>query len=367
MKIDNEKKVRFLDLSVIDEDERKDLHLAFSRCLDHGQLVMGREISILEQKLSEFVGRKHCITVSSGTDAVFLALKALGIGENDEVITTPLSWIATANAIVMSNAKPVFCDINDDLNIDPLSIEKAITPKTKAILSVDYTGNLANYDELEEIAKKYNLLLVQDGSQAFGAVFNNKRCGAFGSISGISHNPMKIFGGLGEIGSIYTDDDSVAEQLKILRYNGTINKEFLKSPSLNFRADALQAAFLGVRLNSISERLEKRKGIAQMYNNAFKDLCEIPAETKNSNRVYYTYTIQTDRRDELMEYLDEKGIETKIQHPLLMSQQEPYIKYKSYDDNAKRIVKRILSLPIHEKLNADTVQYVIEKVIEFLK
>lgn len=362
-----ENKVKFLDLSVTDEFERIALQKVFNRCLDHGQFVMGHEIENLERKLSEFVGRKFCISVSSGTDAIFLALKALGIGENHEIITTPLSWIATANAIVMTNAEPVFCDIKNDLNIDPDSIEQAITPRTKAILSVDYTGNLANYNKLEEIAKAHNLSLIQDGSQAFGATLNHKRCGNFGEISGISHNPMKIFGGLGEIGSIYTDDENVAEELKILRYNGTINKEFLKYKSLNFRADALQAAFLGVRLETISERLEKREKIANRYNEVLKDFCRIPTQTKNSKRVYYTYTIQTERRDELMGFLAEKGIETKIQHPLLMSQQKPYLGFKSYDKNAKEIVKNILCLPIHEKMSENSINYVIDNTVEFLK
>ena len=131
-----------------------------------------------------------------------------------------------------TSAEPVFCDIQNDLNIDPNSIENLITSRTKAIVSVDYTGNLADYDKLEKIAKTHNLLLIQDGSQSFGASYKGKMCGAFGSISAISHNPMKVFGGLGELGSIYTEDDEIANKLKILRYNGTINKEFLKSINL---------------------------------------------------------------------------------------------------------------------------------------
>ena len=265
----------------------------------------------------------------------------------------------------MTSAKPIFCDIKNDLNIDPSSIKKVITSKTKAIVSVDYNGNLADYEQLEEIAKSNNLLLIEDGSQSFGSSYKGKMCGSFGSISGISHNPMKVFGGLGEIGSIYTDEDEIAERLKILRYNGTIKKEFLKYKSLNFRADALQAAFLSLRLGNLSVKLEKRKRIAEIYNKAFSNLCEIPSETKNSKRFFYTYTIQCDRRNELMKYLSKNNIETKVQHPLLMSQQKPYSNCVSKSPNALRIVNRILCLPIHESLDQDDVDYVIEKVKEF--
>ncbi len=361
------KKVKFLDLSVNDQKERLELHNVLERCLDHGQFVMGHEIENLESNLSKFVGRKHCISVSSGTDAIYLALKALNIGEGDEIITTPLSWIATANAIAMTSAEPVFCDIEKDLNIDPNSIENLITARTKAIVSVDYTGNLADYDKLQEIAKSRNLLLIQDGSQSFGSSYKGKMCGSFGLISGISHNPMKVFGGLGEIGSIYTEDDEIADRLKILRYNGTVNKEFLKYKSLNFRADALQAAFLNLRLATLPGKLKKRKKIAESYSKAFSDICEIPSETKNSKRVFYTYTIQSDERDALMRHLSENNIETKIQHPLLMSQQKPYSNCISNCPNALKIVKRILCLPIHESLDQDDVDYVIEKVREFFR
>lgn len=361
------KKVKFLDLSVKNKKEQLGLHNVLDRFLDHGQFVMGHEIETLEKKLSSFVGKRNCVSVSSGTDAIYLALKALNIGEGDEVITTPLSWIATANAIAMTSAEPVFCDIQNDLNIDPNSIEKLINTRTKAIVSVDYTGNLANYDQLEKIAKSKNLLLIQDGSQSFGSSYKGKMCGAFGSIAGISHNPMKVFGALGEMGSIYTDDDEIANKLKILRYNGTINKEFLKYNSLNFRADALQAAFLSLRLETLSEKIIKRRKIAEKYNKGFSNLCEIPKETKDSRRVFYTYTIQCEKRNELMKHLANNNIETKIQHPLLMSQQKPFLSCRSNSYNALRIVNRILCLPIYESMEEDSVDYVIEKVTEFFK
>ena len=361
------KKIRFLDLSVRNISERQDFLEALNSCLDHGQLVMGKEINNLEESLSNYVGRKKCISVSSGTDAVYLSLRALGIGPGDEVITTPLSWIATTNAIYMVGATPVFCDIQDDLNIDPETIQKVITSSTKAVISVDYTGNMANYAALNSVIDLYGLKLIEDGSQAFGASFNGKKCGSYGHIAAISHNPMKIFGGLGECGSVFTDDYEIAEKLNILRYNGMVNKEYLEYPSLNFRADALQASFLVKRLKRLSSKLQRRKEIAQIYNDSLYRSCKVPTETPNSERVFYTYTIQTNKRDSLSRYLTDNGIENKIQHPLLMSEQKPYKDCKAYTPRATEIVKKIICLPMHESLEAEEIEYVIKKVKDHLE
>ncbi len=359
--------VRFLDLSITNKEDREDLKEVLERCMDHGQFVMGQEISNLEKNLAEYVGRDYCVTVSSGTDAVYLALKGIDIKQGDEVITTPLSWIATANAIKMTGAKPVFCDINQDLNLDPNSIEKVISKNTKALLTVDYTGNMADYEQIIKIANKYKIKLIEDGSQAFGAKYDGRKCGSFGVVSAISHNPMKIFGGLGEIGSVFTNDQEIANKIQILRYNGTVNKEFLKYPSLNFRADSLNAAFLQSRLKNLPKKLNRRSEIAKRYTENLKNYCLTPTETKNSQRVFYTYTIQIEDRDGLSKYLAENNIETKIQHPLLMSEQEPYADCKTYTKKASQIIKKVLCLPIYEGLSDDQVDYVIEKVINYQK
>ena len=294
-------------------------------------------------------------------------MRAIDIGQGDEVITTPLSWIATTNAIAISGAEPVFCDINDDLNIDHNSIEKLITNKTKAILTVDYTGNMANYYEINKLANKYNLKLVEDGSQSFGASFSGIKCGGHGLISAISHNPMKIFGALGACGSIFTNDETIAEKVEILRYNGMVNKEYLKYPSLNFRADALQAAFLIEKLKFLPQKLKRRQEIAERYTPSLKNYCETPKKTPNSERVFYTYTIKVDKRDELSNYLIQKVIENKIHHPLLLSEQEPYKRCRSFTPNATAIVKRILCLPMHESLKNEEIDYVIDIVKNFLQ
>lgn len=361
--------VRFLDLSVHDETERSALHNALDHVLDHGQLVMGVEIERFESKLSKFVGREYCVSASSGTGALYLALKARGIGSGDEVITTSLSWIATANAIAMTGATPVFADISDDLNIDTSSIEHLISNKTKALLSVDYTGNPCKYSELNDICSSYSLDLIQDASQAFGAKYADSYCGSQGTISAISHNPMKVFCGLGEAGSVFTDSQNDYEIANYLRYNGTINKEFLKEPSLNFRMDALQASFLSGRLDICLKNIQRRNDIASFYDKALSEVGDLvlPQTTKNSTRVFYTYTILTNSRNELSKHLSNLGIENKIQHPLLMSQQDPYIHCKSSTTQAEKLVNNILCIPIHHKLSEDDLDYVVNSIKSFFK
>lgn len=234
-----DKSIQFLDLRVENSEKLKMIE-AFTKVLDHGQLVMGPEVYQFENMLAQYCQRKYCTAVGSGTTAVYLALKALDLKPGDEVITSSLSWIATANAIALNGAQPVFADINDDLNISTDSVAHLITSKTKAILSVDYTGKLADIVSLTELSSSHNLKLVADASQAFGASRFGKVSGSYGDIAAISHNPMKVLGALGEAGSVLTDDLDTKERLDILRYNGTINKEYLVTPSLNGRMSTLR-------------------------------------------------------------------------------------------------------------------------------
>ena len=237
-------KVPFLDLRVTHQDERRELLDAYARVLDHGRLVMGPEIEELESTIADDCDRRFCISVGSGTDAVYLGLRALGIGPGQEVITTSLSWIATANAIALTGATPVFADIGNDLNLSVESVEGLITKNTAAIISVNYTGRIADNDVLERVAMDHDLVLVEDASQSYGARLDERPSGAFGALSAMSHNPMKVFGATGEAGSVVVDDPALAEKLVELRYNGTVGRETCVEPSLNGRMDTVQAAAL---------------------------------------------------------------------------------------------------------------------------
>jgi|TARA_B110000116_G_scaffold157598_1_gene136398 dTDP-4-amino-4,6-dideoxygalactose transaminase len=352
-------KVPFLDLKI--HGEEKDILMsAVERVFDHGCLVMGPEIEDLEKKLAIYCSRKYAVAVGSGTDALFLGLKALDIGPGDEVITTSLSWIATANAIALTGAKPVFADINNDLNIDFKSVKKLISKNTKAILVVNFTGRICDMDELSNLARQHKIKLVEDGSQSFGATYKERKCGSFGDLSGISHNPMKIFGACGESGSITCDSKEIYERLISLRYNGTVNRETCIEPSLNGRMDTLQASILLERLKTFENIISRRKANADFYNKSLSKYVQIPESSTDRSDVYYTYTIKTESRDQLRDYLNSQGIETKIQHPELMSNQPAYKSSLSSTPEADQLIKKILCIPVHEKLTKKELDYVVK-------
>jgi len=357
-------KVPFLDLRV-DNLEKKYLFKSLDKIMNHGIFVMGPEIKKFESKISQFCNRKYCISVGSGTEALYLALKSLNLKENDEVITTSLSWIATANAIKLNNLNPVFADIDEDLNISPKSIKKLVTKKTKAILTVNYTGKISKIAELKKICKENNLFLLEDCAQSFGAKKNNQISGSNGILSTFSFNPMKIYGGLGEGGAILTNNNSLYKKICALRYNGTIKKEILFNPSLNCRLDTIQAGFLLHRLKNVKTVISKRNANAKIYTKYLENIVTVPKVDKNEIHSFYTYTIICKNRDKLMKYLIQNNIETKIQHKILMPLQEPYIKCKKDITNSKKIVKGILSIPNNEKLEKKQILYIIKHIKKF--
>lgn len=361
-------KIPFMDLRVHDPKERETLLNTFSRIMDHGRFIMGHEVEQFEEKVAKYCQRKYCVGVSSGTDALFLSLKSLGIGPGDEVITTSLSWIATANAIVMAGATPVFADINPNLNISVESIERLITDKTKAILPVHYTGRPVEISRISELVKDKDIRVVYDAAQAFGSQYEGKSIGSYGDISCFSMNPMKTLGACGEAGAIVTDDEALYEELKILRYNGTINKEFCTSPSLNGRIDALQAGILSDRLDFLADKISKRKSICRRYDELLEGVVSTPEkDSDNSISSYYSYTIQVDDRQKMIDELAAAGIETKIQHPILMCEQEPYKQYRhDINNEARAIVSRILCLPASENVEMSQAEYVAATVKQII-
>ncbi|HEX6513129.1 MAG TPA: DegT/DnrJ/EryC1/StrS family aminotransferase, partial [Chloroflexota bacterium] len=246
--------VPFLDLSVKDPDLKAELLQAVDRVLTHGRLVLGPEVQEFEARVAEAAQKQFAVGMGSGTDALYLALRSLDLGPGDEVITTALSWIATTNAMTLCGATPVWVDIGSDLNIDPARIEAAITPRTRAIVAVHFTGTLCDMDAILEIARRHGLMVVEDAAQAFTASVNGRNAGSFGRVSAFSMNPMKVFGAYGEAGAVATDDPELHEKLVSLRYNGTINREDCRYPSINGRLDTLQAAMLLVNLKRLPER-----------------------------------------------------------------------------------------------------------------
>ncbi len=361
-------KIPFLDLRLEKGDELDSILSSIKKVLVHGKIINGPEVIELENKIASFCNRKYCVGVNSGTDALYMGLKSLGICQDDEVITTSLSWVATANAIAMTGAKPVFADIKNDLNIDPASVERLISKKTKAIVAVHYTGRVCDIDRLRKIVDKNELYLVEDAAQAFGAEYRGHLSGSFGDVACFSMNPMKVYAALGEAGLVLTDDRAVYDKLTALRYNGTVNKEECLFPGLNGRMDTIQAAVLLQRFEKVFQIIEKRRQNAAVYHELLKDYVTVPGESNDETHVFYTYTIQTDKRDELKQYLENHNIETKIQHPILMSAQVPFIDCRRDTLKcAKRVVNNILCLPANEKISKNEIKRVCNRIKEFFQ
>jgi dTDP-4-amino-4,6-dideoxygalactose transaminase len=363
-----EKRVPFLDLRVSDENERRELLTAVDKVFVHGRMVLGPEVQELERQIAARCGRRYAVGVNSGTDALYLGLKSLGIGPGDEVITTVLSWIATANAIALTGATPVFADINDDLNIDPERARASITSRTKAIMPVHYTGKVCQMCALMRMAEERGLLVIEDASQAFDARSQGRRAGSFGVIGCFSMNPMKVLAACGEAGMLVTDREDLYERLVALRYNGTVNREECIEFSLNGRLDTLQAAILLRRLARVEQIIQKRRQIAAWYDAQLAGVVGISVEAEGEEDVYYTYQIRATRRDELKAFLETRGIETKIQHPILMADQPAYQGLARGEfPNARRLVKEILCIPTHEKLTRADVNWTATSIQEFYK
>jgi dTDP-4-amino-4,6-dideoxygalactose transaminase len=360
-------KIPYLDLSIKSKEKRDKLLAAVDRVLQHGRLVMGPEHQQFEEMVAQFCGTKYAVAVSSGTDALYLALRALEVGPGDEVITTPLSWVATTNAITLCGAKPVFVDLSNDLNLDLNLVEGAITKRTKAILPVHYTGRVCDMEKLSRMVSRRGVSIVEDAAQAYGASYNGVKAGAFGDLGAFSMNPMKILNGYGEAGVITTNRQELVEPLQQLRYAGVRDKVDCLTPSLNAKMDTIQAAMLLVEMEYLPAKLQRRREIANYFTAEMKDVVECPRERKSEYSVYYNYVIQSAQRDQLCSFLANKGVEVKIHYPKLIPQQQAYLSFDQPDlfPVAKRAVERIVSLPNHEHMSDAEVEIVVSAVKSF--
>ena len=264
--------------------------------MQSGQFLMGPELYKLEKKISYLCGRKYAVGTASGTDALYLSLRAIGIKKGDEVITTPLSWISSSNAIVMNQATPVFVDIKDDLNIDEKKIQNKITKKTKAILFVNFTGNTCNFKKLVSISKKNNLKLIEDAAQSFGSYESKQISGSVGDISCFSINPMKILSSFGESGMIVTNNKDYFKKINILRYVGTIDKENCIYPSLNFKMDTLQAGFILENLKYLKSKIKIRNELAKQYIKKLTNKVQVPIIKPENVHSFYSFTILANKK-----------------------------------------------------------------------
>ncbi|MFC1909229.1 DegT/DnrJ/EryC1/StrS family aminotransferase [Chloroflexota bacterium] len=341
--------------------------------LKTGQFTLGSPVAEFEVRFAKFCSTEYAVGVNSGTDALFLTMKALNIGQGDEVITAPNSFISTAGAIANTGARPVFVDVDDEYNVDANLIEEAITPKTRAIIPVHLTGNPADMLRIMDIAKRHSLPVIEDACQAVNASINRQSVGSFGIAGCFSFHPLKNLNVWGDSGIIVTNSEELADKLVLLRNHGLKGRDECELFAYNSRLDTLQAIVANRLMDDLDAITNARIKNATTYDDAFSDMTDfikIPPRKDNVKQVYHTYVVQAEKRDELVEYLASKGIETKVHYPIPIHLQKAseYLGYKEGDfPVCEAQAKSIISLPVHQHLTSEQITYVIDNTRKFYR
>lgn len=366
-------KVPFVDLYAQYLDNKNEIDSAIETVIRETSFIKGHHVKEFEENYARYFGVKHCIGVANGTDAIYIVLKMLGIGEDDEVITAGISWISTSETITQAGATPVFVDVDPKtFTINPSLIEEKITSKTKAIIPVHIYGQSADLNPIIEICKKYNLLLIEDCAQAHFAEYNNQYVGTFGIASTFSFYPGKNLGAYGDAGAIITNDDLLAEKCRMYASHGALTKHHHLMEGINSRLDGLQAAILNVKLPKIHDWNKKRLANAMYYSKLLSGINEIvlPSIRDNSFHIFHVFCLRVENRDELQHYLKENGIETAIHYPVALPNMPAY-QYRGYNPQdfpvATTYQDQILSLPMFPELTKEQMDYVAQKIKEFYK
>jgi dTDP-4-amino-4,6-dideoxygalactose transaminase len=347
----------------------EELQAAALRVLRSGRYILGPEVEAFEEEVAAYLGVKHAIGVNSGTDALVIALRALGVGPGDEVITTPFTFFATAEAISLVGATPVFVDIDPrTFNINPELIPSAITPRTKAILPVHLYGLPAEMDPILEIARSHGLKVLEDCAQAFGATYKGKKVGTLGDAGAFSFFPTKNLGGFGDGGLIATDSYKVAEKARMLRVHGSRRKYYNEAVGYNSRLDALQAALLRVKLPRVDTWNEARRQVALRYNELLSDIPGLVLPGVSPGHVFHQYTVRIPgRRDEVQRALEAQGIGTMVYYPVPLHRLPVYAHIGLSLPQAERASEEVLSLPMGPALDAENLSRVREALWGALK
>lgn len=336
------------------------------RALRSGWYILGKEMESFEQEFAAWTGAKHCIALNSGTDALILAIRALGIGSGDEVIVPANAYIASVIGITENGAIPVFVDADEQMEIDVNQIESKITDKTKAILPVHLYGQSSRMDRITELAEKYGLSIIEDCAQSHGSTFNGKLTGRFGTVGCFSFYPTKPLGALGDAGAIITDDDTIAQKVKMLRNYGSRVKYVNEINGVNSRMDEIQAALLKVGLKYLDEGNRERRKQARLYMEGIHNSkVTIPKGYAEVYHVYHLFPVLVEDRQAFQTYLKENGVFTQVHYPIPPYEAECYrdLGYQAYDfPNAKRYAEQEVSLPIYYGLPDEEIHYVIETI-----
>ena len=362
------RKIPLLDLVAQYETIKAEIDEAIQRVLDSGQFILGEDVSQFEDEMAAYLGVNHAIGVASGTDALILALRALDIGEGDEVILPASTFFATASTVMLVGAKPVLVDINPRtycLNVD--QFRAAVTEKTKAVIPVHLYGHPAEMDQINQIAADNDLYVIEDNAQGIGAKYKGKKTGSLGDVACLSFFPSKNLGAYGDAGMVVTDSDVIANQVRQLRVHGWKVKYFPEILGYNSRLDTLQAAILRVKLHYLDQWNQRRRAIAALYDQALDkvDWIQAPFIAEDVEPVYHLYIIQTERRDQLKDRLDESGIATGIYYPQPLHLTNPCreLGYKEGDfplsENASL---KTLAIPIYPELKVEDLDRIIQTI-----
>lgn len=366
-------KVPFLDLKAQYESIKDEISVAIQQVIEKTAFAGGPFVEQFENEFASFCQTKYAVGVNSGTSALWLALLGLGVGQGDEVITVPNTFIATAEAISYCGAKPVFVDIDEQTyNMNPELLEQAITPKTKAIIPVHIFGQMADMDPILEIAKRHRLFVVEDACQAHGATYKGKSAGSMGDAGCFSFYPGKNLGAYGEGGAVTTNNSELAARIKMLRDHGQSKKYQHDLIGWNARLEGIQAAILSVKLKHLSEWNERRRNHARTYSEALSNVNGVipPKEAAYGKHVYHVYATQIKSRDQFLKYLFERGIGYGIHYPIPIHITRAY-QFLGLERGifpiAERCCEELVSLPMYAEITNEQIEYVINKIRYFLE
>jgi dTDP-4-amino-4,6-dideoxygalactose transaminase len=363
-------KVNFVDLKAQYQSIKPEIDSAIQDVISNTAFILGKAVADFEEKFAAYCGVKYCLGINSGTSALIMAMKALGIGEGDEVITTTNTFIATAEAISYAGGRPVLVDIEDEsYNMDPAKLEKAIAKKTKAIIPVHLYGQPANMEPILEIAKKKGIVVIEDACQAHGAEYKGKRTGSLGRVGCFSFYPGKNLGAYGEGGGVTTDDEEIAQKVRMLRDHGSPKKFYHEYVGNNCRLEGIQGAVLAVKLKHLDQWNDSRRKNAGLYREYLKGTdVGLPQEMPYAKHVYHVFCIRVKDRENLINFLKDKGIFTNIHYPIPIHLQKAYsfLGYKKGDfPVTEGCMDQILSLPMFAELTEEEIKYTADCIKEF--
>lgn len=363
--------IPLVDLKAQYRSIQSDIDAAIRRVVENTSFILGKEVEAFERAFAQYCGADYCIGVSSGTAALHLALRAAGIGPGDEVITSPFTFVATAEAIWMAGARPVFVDIHPRYYaINPERIERAITSRTKAIMPVHLYGQPADMEPIMDIARRHTLVVIEDAAQAHGAEYRGRRTGTLGDIAGFSFYPGKNLGAYGDAGAVVTNNPELAERVRMLRDHGRRTKYEHEVLGYGERLDALQAAILAAKLPHLESWTERRRALSRQYNALLADApVELPEEMPGTRMVYHIYTIRSPHRDALLKHLNSRGIGAGVHYPIPLHLQ-PSLRYLGYQPGdfpeAEKASREVLSLPLYPEMTDEQQHAVVEAIRQFV-